>query len=223
MDRNLSQPELESQMREESVTPPHAVVLRAALRGFIKIIGKLEPSRRILMLDDCVDFVSNIAHQNAGEVYGVDYESVTVGFGLRNARIDGSAEAAVRTARQPAQSLREVAGRWRENIDSAFALSIGIHVGEVLAASAGSISSRNSILVGDTVKLAVRLAQRARAGEAILSAPIREALRDQLPEVEIKPLGGMSFDTRSQRIDIHCIPRADRLDLGEHRRRITRH
>jgi adenylate cyclase len=77
--------------------------------------------------------------------------------------------------------------------------------------------------VGDTVNVAARLAQRARAGEAVLSALIRQAIRDPLPGVEIRPLGGMSFAARTQHVDIYCIPRADRLDLGERRRESMRH
>jgi adenylate cyclase len=77
--------------------------------------------------------------------------------------------------------------------------------------------------VGDTVNVAARLAQRARAGEAILSASIREALRDQVPDVLIKPLGGLSFAARTQRVDIYCIPRLERLELGEPRPGSPRH
>ena len=221
MDRNLSKPETESQVRRSSVAP-HAVVLRAALRGFTKIAVKLEPPRILPMLDECVDFISTIARQNGGEIYGADAEWVTVGFGLRIAKKNGNAEAAVRAAQQLLEGFELICARWRETADSPFALSIGIHEGEVLAASLGSGSQLGPTLVGDTVNVAARLAQRARAGEAILSAPIRKAFRD-LPGIEIKPLGGMSFDARSQRLDIYCIPRAERMDLGELRREITRH
>jgi len=222
MDRNPSKPELESQVREASVNSPQAVVLRAALRGFTKVAEKLEPSRMLPILDECVDFIRNIACRNGGEVYGADSESVTVCFGLRNATPNSSAAAAVRTAQQLLEGFERISSRWQEDVHSPFALSIGIHDGEVRASS-GSASNHNPTLVGNTVNLAARLAKRARAGEAILSASIRKELRDQLPGVEIKPLGGMSLSARSQRVDIYCIPRADRLDLGELRRQITRH
>jgi adenylate cyclase len=212
-----------SQLRAASVNSPHAVVLRADLRGFTKTAERLTPEGVLPMLDEYVDFVSNIARENGGEVYGADPESVTVGFGLRTAKANGSAGAAVRTAKQLLDGFEEVSNRWRERLDARVALSIGIHEGEVLAAPLGSSSNRSPRLVGDTVNVAARLAQRARAGEAVLSASVREALRDQVPEVQIKPLGGLSFAARAQRVDIYCIPRPDRLELGEPRREITRH
>jgi adenylate cyclase len=192
------------------------------LRGFTKIAEKLEPPRILPMLDECVEFIGNIARQNGGEIYGADVEWVTVGFGLQSVKKDGNAEAAVRAAHQLLEGFEGVSKRWIEEAGCPVALSIGIHEGEVLAASLGSGPTRNPTLMGDTVNVAARLAQRARAGEAVLSASIRKALRE-LPGIEIRPLGGMSFAARSQRVDIYCIPRVERLDLGELRREITRH
>ena len=221
MDRDPSRPEhgsrVESRVRAASVSAPHAVVLRADLRGLVKTAEQLTPKNMLPMLDEYVDFVSAVARENDGDIYGVDPESVTVGFGLRDATANGCAAAAVRAAQRLLEGFEHVSNRWRERADARVALSIGIHDGEVLAASLGSDSNRTPTLVGDTVNVAARLAQRARAGEAILSASIREALRDQWPELHIKPLGGLSFASRSQRVDIYCIPRAERLDLGEPR------
>jgi len=221
MDRNESKQEHSPQMRAASINAPHAVVLHMDLRGFMKTAEQMDPQGILPMLDEYVDFVSNIARANGGDIYRVGPESMTAGFGLRDVKQNGSAEAAVRTAKQLLEGFEQLSNRWRERVDAQLALSIGIHQGEVVAASLGSGSKRSPTLVGDTVNVAARLAQRARAGEAILSAPIRAALRDKLPEVEIKPLGGMSFAARTQHVDIYCIPRAERLDLGERRDRVS--
>ena len=223
MDRDPSMAECNSQLRAATVNTPHAVVLRAELRGILKTSEQMAPQAMVPMLDEFIDFVSHIVRKNGGEVYGTDPESVTIGFGLREAKATGSAPAAVLAAKQLLDGFEQVSGRWRTFADARVALSIGIHEGEVLAASLGSGSTRNPTLVGDTVNVAARLAQRARAGEAILSSTVREALRDQLPDVQIKPLGGLSFAARTQRIDIYCIPRPDRLELGEPRREGKRH
>jgi class 3 adenylate cyclase len=212
-----------SKLRAASVNATHAVVLRADLRGLMTTAERLTPQSVLPMLDEYVDFISTIARQNGGEIYGADSESVTVGFGLREAKANGCAGAAVRTAKQLLDGFEQLSNRWRERVDARVALSIGIHEGEVLAAPLGSGSGRGPSLVGDTVSVAARLAQRARAGEAILSGSIREALRDQPPEVEIKPLGGLTFAARAQRVDIYCIPRSVRLDLGQPRPDSMRH
>jgi adenylate cyclase len=227
MDGDQSRPEhgsrVGSQVQAASVNTPHAVVLRTALRGLVKSAKQLAPQSMLLMLDEYVDFVSTIARESGGDIYGVDAESVTVGFGLRETKANSCAAAAVRVAQRLLEGFEQVSNRWHERADARVALSIGIHDGEVLPASLGSGSNRTPTLVGDTVNVAALLAHRARAGEAILSASIREALRDQLPDLYIKPLGGLSFAARTQRVDIYCIPRTERLDLGEPRHERVRH
>ena len=223
MDRNQSKQEHISQLRAASLNVPRAVVLRADLRGFMKTAEQLNPQGILPMLDEYVDFVSDVTRANGGDIYGVGPESATASFGLREGNPNGKAAAAVRTAKQLLEGFEQFSKRWRDRIDARVALSLGIHQGEVVAASLGSGSNRSPTLVGDTVNVAARLAQRARAGEAILSASIREALGDQLPAVEIKPLGAMSFAARSQHVETYCIPRADRLDLDEPRRESPRH
>jgi adenylate cyclase len=223
MDRHPSMAERNSSVRAATLNAPHAVVMRAELRGILKTCEQMAPQSVLPMLDEFVDFVSHIVRKQGGEVYGADPDSVTVGFGLREAKAIASAQAAVRAAKQLLEDFEHVSNHWRTLADARVALSIGIHEGEVLAASLGSRSNRSPTLVGDTVNVATRLAQRARAGEAILSSPVREALRNRMPEVRIKPLGGLSFAARTQRVDIYCIPRPDRLELTEARREPTRH
>lgn len=215
--------ERSSHVRAASVNAPHVTVLRTNLRGFPKTFEMLDPGPILPMLDEYADLVSNVARKNGGEVCGVESLSMTIGFGPREPTTNASAGAAVRTAKLLLDGFEQLSNRWRDRVERQIALSIGIHRSEVIAASLGSGSNRNPTVVGDTVDIATRLAERARAGEAILSAAIREALRDELPGIEIKPLGGMSFAARTRHIRIYCIPRADRLDLGEARRERARH
>ncbi len=223
MDRDQCHTEPESKVLASSANASHAIVLRTDLRGFVMSAEPSAQQSAITMLDEYVDFVSTIARKNGGEVYGVDSGSVTVGFGLREAQRNGGAAAAVRAAQQLLAGFEKVSERWREQADARVALSIGLHEGDVIAASLGSDPSSPPTLAGDAVNIASRLAQRARAGEAILSAPVRDALRDELPELQIKPLGGLTFADRTRRVDIYCIPRAERLNLGESRHHDMRH
>ncbi|HEY6922289.1 MAG TPA: adenylate/guanylate cyclase domain-containing protein, partial [Steroidobacteraceae bacterium] len=211
-----------SQVRAASGNTPQAIVLRTNLRGFRRAVELLGSQAFVSMLDEYVEFVSQVTRRNGGEVFKVDTVAMTLGFGLGEAKPKARAEVAVRTAKQLLDGFEQLSNRWRECVDARIALGVGIHQGEVIAASLASGSNRGPALVGDTVNVAARLAERARAGEAILSASIREALRDQLPGLEIKPLGGLSFAGRTRHVDIYCIPRADRLDLGEGRRESTR-
>lgn len=215
--------ERSSQVRRASVNELRAVILRTNLRGFVKTAERLESQAIVPMLDEYLDFVSNIARKYGGEVYGTDPESVTVGFGPCAAQADGTVGIAIRAAKELLGCFEQLSNLWRARADAVVALSLGIHQGEVVAAHLGSGSNRRATLVGDTMYVAARLAERARAGEAILSASIHQALREPLPGVEIKPLGGLSFSSRSRHINIYCLPRASRLDLGEIRRESAQH
>jgi class 3 adenylate cyclase len=210
-----------SQVQANYAAASHAVVLRTELRGFSSSVQQSSRQKLLPLLDEYVDFVSTVSRDNGGEVYGVDSESVTVGFGLRAVNSNGGAAAAVRAAQQLLEGFETVSGRWRERAAAQVALSIGLHEGEVIEVSPGS--NRTPTLAADAVDVATRLAQRARAGEAILSAQVRQSLHNQLPDLQIRPLGGLTFADRTRRVDIYCIPRAERLDLGQTRHLRARH
>ena len=67
--------------------------------------------------------------------------------------------------------------------------------------------------IGDTVNVASRLSQRARAGEALFSSTVRKALQDGGTEVTLLELPAMQLRGRVSPVEIFCIPAPERLDL----------
>jgi adenylate cyclase len=84
----------------------------------------------------------------------------------------------------------------------------------VIAGNVGSAAHRSYTLIGDTVNVASRLSQRARAGEALFSAGVRANLDDG-EDYPLLELPALQLRGRAAPVQIYCLPAAERLDLRE--------
>jgi adenylate cyclase len=108
----------------------------------------------------------------------------------------------------------DCARRWKRDHDVDTGLGIGINAGEVIAGNVGSTAHRSYTLIGDTVNVAARLSQRARAGEALFSRVVKQSLdargRDDVPAL---PLPSLQLRGRASPVEIWCIPAEERVDF----------
>jgi class 3 adenylate cyclase len=140
-------------------------------------------------------------------------DSLMVGFGVPIAQEDGGVRA-LRAAREMLSGFGELAGRWQRRYGIDTGLGIGINEGEVVAGNVGSEQYMSYTLIGDTVNIAARLSQRARAGEVLFSNALKLSLDDDgdstIPMLALPPL---TLRGRSNPIDIFCVPIERRIDL----------
>ena len=191
----------------------HAVVLFADLRGFTSIAERLSPDAVVLLLNEYFSLLTDITFRHDGTIFHMAGDCLMVGFGVPMPQSDAP-ERAVATAREMLEGFGVLAEQWKEHHDIETGLGIGINEGEVIAGNVGSAAYMNYTIVGDTVNVASRLCQRARAGEMLFSRSFKRSLDDRGVIVEAMELPPMTLRGRRSPIDIYCVPLAKRLETG---------
>jgi class 3 adenylate cyclase len=191
----------------------HAVVLFADLRGFTGIAEQLDPHRVVPLLNEFFSLLTEITFKYDGTVFHMAGDCLMLGFGVPLQQPD-SAQRAVSAAREMLARFTELSRSWRERYQVEAGLGIGINEGDVVAGNVGSSAYMNYTIIGDTVNIAARLCQRARAGEMLFSSTLKRSLDERGFDVGATPLPPLQLRGRSHPIDIFCVPLATRLQLA---------
>jgi len=121
----------------------------------------------------------------------------------------------VRAAREMLMSFGELARSWEERYHIEAGLGIGINEGDVVAGNIGSSAYMSYTIIGDTVNIAARLCQRARAGEMLFSGAFKQSLDARGVDLDATLLPRLELRGRSHPIDIYCVPRGSRVNVSE--------
>jgi len=211
-DKILGDVELQKSMMGTVDLRTHAVVMFADLRGFTSLTERLAPHEVVPLLNEYFSLLTEITFQHDGTVFHMAGDCLMVGFGVPLAQ-DDSAERAVTTAQEMLERFTGLADSWRERHHIETGLGIGINEGDVVAGNVGSNAYMNYTIIGDTVNVASRLCQRARAGEMLFSDTVKRSLEDHGFDIEALALPPMTLRGRSAPIDIYCVPLETRLHL----------
>lgn len=210
-DRILENPDLRDSMLSANTRAPAAVMF-ADMRGFTALSERLPPSDVVAILNEFFSLLTAVAFEYDGTIFNMAGDSLLIGFGVPVEQEDGP-QRAIAAARQMLVRFAELAGRWKSTHDIETGLGIGINVGEVIAGNVGSASYMNYTIIGDTVNVAARLAQRARAGEMLFSEAVLRSLDGSGIDIVPMALPPMVLRGRSNPIDIFCVPSDHRIDF----------
>jgi adenylate cyclase len=214
-DQILANPELRDAMLAGTQMRAHAAVMFADMRGFTSISERLKPSEVVELLNEFFALLTDITFQYDGTVFNMAGDSLLVGFGVPVEQTDG-AERAIQAARLMLEKFTGLAERWKLRCGVETGLGIGINVGEVIAGNVGSPSYMSYTIIGDTVNIASRLGQRARAGEMLFSDAVKHVLDEHGVDIGALPLPSLVLRGRSNPIDIFCVPSGQRIDFRAH-------
>jgi adenylate cyclase len=190
-----------------------AAVMFADMRGFTGIAEKLGPAQVCELLNEFFSVLTAAAFRHDGTVFNMAGDSLMVGFGVPMPQSDGGARA-LNAAREMLAGFDGLADRWRQRYGIETGLGIGINDGEVIAGNIGSNQYMNYTLIGDTVNVAARLSQRARAGEVLFSNALKLTLNGQVDSlVPVLALPPLTLRGRTNPIDIFCVPTDKRIEF----------
>jgi adenylate cyclase len=214
-DRILADGNLRNTLLAGADLKAHAVVMFADLRGFTSIAERLSPDAVVLLLNEYFSLLTEITFRHDGTIFHMAGDCLMVGFGVPLPQADAP-ERAVATAREMLDRFNGLADTWKEHHDIETGLGIGINEGEVIAGNVGSAAYMNYTIIGDTVNVASRLCQRARAGEMLFSRSFKRSLDERGVTVDALELPPMTLRGRRTPIDIYCIPLPNRVETGVH-------
>ena len=212
-DKILEDAQLRDTLLSTADVRAHAVVLFADLRGFTSISEQLDPHRVVPLLNEFFSLLTEITFRHEGTVFHMAGDCLMLGFGVPLEQPD-SPERAVRAAREMLASFAELARSWKQRYQVEAGLGIGINEGDVVAGNIGSASYMNYTIIGDTVNIAARLCQRARAGEMLFSSALKQSLDAHGINVGATPLPPLQLRGRSHPIDIFCVPLETRMQVS---------
>ena len=199
---------------DERPSPAHTTrgtVLFADLRGYTTLAEQLRPVSVVDLLEEFFTVLAEAIDSQGGTVFHAAGDSLMAGFGLSEL---GAApvQRAVDAGRRIVESFAPVSERWQRRLGVATGVGVGLNVGELAVTALGPAHLRRQTLIGDTVNIAARLCQRARAGEVLLSSTVVESL-EQPVSTEVIALPDLALRGRGTLVRIYCVPARERIVL----------
>jgi adenylate cyclase len=187
-------------------------VLFADLRGYTTLAEQLRPVSVVALLEEFFAILAEAIVARGGTVFHSAGDSMMAGFGLSD---HGAAPVrnAVDAGRRIVATFGPVSERWQQRLGVPTGVGVGLNVGEVALTEIGPVPYRRRTLIGDTVNVAARLCQRARAGEVLLSANILESLDTTAPS-DLIALPDFTVRGRESPVRIFCVPARERIVLA---------
>ena len=189
-----------------------SAVMFADMRGFTAISERMSPSEVVPLLNEYFALLTGITVEHGGTVFNLAGDGLMAGFGVPKEQLDAP-ERAIDTAREMLIGFCELAARWKRRHGIDTGLGIGINAGEVIAGRVGSSAYASYTIIGDTVNVAARLSQRARAGEALFSRSVKQCLDERGCKLKAMELPALQLRGRASPVQIFCLPAGERIDF----------
>jgi adenylate cyclase len=212
-----------------AVLTVEAAVLFADLRGYTALAERLRPADVLARLHQFFAVLISVVENHGGQVFHVAGDNLMAGFGLRQKGQNGG-WAALASGRAMLAGFSTLGERWHRELGLTTGLGVGVHFGEVAVGLLGPTQYKSWTLIGDTVNVAARLCDRARAGEVLFSAAVLANIHSSPHEpaylarwdgtcaIRVLPLcyrqlSSLALRGRREPLEIWCLPTTERTQM----------
>jgi class 3 adenylate cyclase len=201
----------------------YATVLFVDLRGYCTLSERLPAEQIVPLLKDFFRILVRACDRNAGLIYHLAGDGLMAAFGIGTPSASG-APSALSAAREMLEHFTPIAACWNETLSLQAGIGIGINAGEVAFLTVdGMPDLRSSTLIGDTVNVAARLCDRARAGEILFSDSVALGLSHHgsqgMSASSAAPrwlrLANVYLHGRIAPVDVWCLPAPARVKFRD--------
>lgn len=154
------------------------------VRGFSAMSESLQPEELVDVLNQYLTAMTEIVFRHGGTLDKYIGDAIKVFFGDPVPYEDHAARA-VQMAIEMQAKLIELQHRWSVSQDEILTMGIGISTGYVTVGNIGSSTRLDYTVIGNHVNLASRLADRAKAGQILVSERTLLAVRSLVESREI--------------------------------------
>jgi adenylate cyclase len=206
-----------------------AAVLFADLRGYTALAERLAPADVLSRLHQFFGVLLSVVENHGGQVFHVAGDNLMAGFALRQKGQNGG-WAALATGQAMLSGFAALAEQWHRELGIATALGVGVHFGDVAVGLLGPPRHEAWTLIGDTVNVAARLCDRARAGEVLFSAAVLDNIHGTIHQpassawwscesaigvvpLPFRQLSALALRGRRAPVEIWCLPATERTRM----------
>ncbi|MBI4400748.1 MAG: adenylate/guanylate cyclase domain-containing protein [Nitrospirae bacterium] len=173
------------------------------VRGFTSMSEKMEPQEVQRLLSEYFTEMTRILFQHGGTLDKFMGDAVMAFFGNPEPQPDHALRA-VLMALDMQEAVTTLNQKWAAEGRQTIGVGMGINTGEVTVGNLGSKDFLDYTVIGDTVNLACRLEQNAKAGEIIIT----QATYDEVKHaVEVEPMEPIRVKGKSEPIPIYRVMR----------------
>ncbi|HPO48997.1 MAG TPA: adenylate/guanylate cyclase domain-containing protein, partial [Spirochaetota bacterium] len=164
----------------------YAVIMFVDISGYTAISEKLAPEKVAEIINSCFSILIDITCKYGGYVDKFIGDCILTVFGINNN--DNPEIAACLCSIEMQERIVFLNSQLKKDYDFDFAISAGIHCGNLILGNIGSEVRMDYTVIGDAVNTASRIQNTAKSGETLISSEIYDKVKNFINAEPLTPV-----------------------------------